>query len=88
MGSPWIRPSQALENKDAGRFKLVVETEMELRKLTRHETVADPASARAEPVVTELPRVSKLEVTRRRLTMPIKAGYGASKLIAGNPPVS
>ena len=88
MGSPWIRPSQALENKDAGRFKLVVETEMELRKLTRHETVADPPSARAEPVVTELPRVSKLDGTPRRLTILIDAGYGASKVIAGNPPVS
>jgi 8-oxo-dGTP pyrophosphatase MutT (NUDIX family) len=89
VDSLWIRPSQVLEDKEAGRFKLVFATEMNVRKLTRYTTVADTiAAARAEPVVTVLPRVSKLDGTRRRLTIPIEAGYGASEFIVDNPPAS
>ena len=89
VDSIWITPQAALDGTGAGRFKLVFATQMNLIKLARHATVAEAmANARASTVVTVQPRATKLDATRRKLLIPIEAGYGGSEFIVDLPPAS
>jgi 8-oxo-dGTP pyrophosphatase MutT (NUDIX family) len=89
VDSVWITPRQVLTDTEAGRFKLVFATQMNLMKLAHYNSVFEAISAaRATPVVTVLPEVSQIDGTRRVLRIPIEAGYGAAEFMVDNPPAS
>ena len=89
VDSIWITPQAALDGTEAGRYKLVFATQMNLTKLARHATVAEAmAAARASSVVTVQPRSTKIDATRRKLLIPLDAGYGGSEYIVDLPPAS
>ena len=89
VDSIWITPDDALTGTEEGRFKLVFATQMNLAKLARSATVADAiATARSSTVVTVQPRSTKIDDTRRKLLIPIEAGYGASEFVVDMPPAS
>ena len=89
VDSIWITPQDALTGTEEGRYKLVFATQMNLAKLARHATAAAAIqAARAAPVVTVLPRATKLDATRRKLLIPLEAGYGGSEFIVDLPPAS
>jgi 8-oxo-dGTP pyrophosphatase MutT (NUDIX family) len=83
----WITPQRALAEAAAGTRTLVFATQMNLRKLERHATVAEAiAAARLSPVVTVTPEVERLSQGRRRLRIPAEAGYGVSEMVVTVPP--
>ena len=87
--SIWIRPTQALADTDAGRFKLVFATAKNLEKLSRWRTAGEALeAARAATVVTVLPRATKLDGNRRLLRIPAEADYGGSEFVVELPPAS
>ena len=87
--SIWITPAKALEETEAGRFKLVFATAKNLEKLARYATVADAMDkARRASVVTVQPVGIRLEGTRRLLRIPPEADYGGSEFIVDMPPAS
>jgi 8-oxo-dGTP pyrophosphatase MutT (NUDIX family) len=89
VDSLWITPRQVLADTKSGRFKLVFATQMNLMKLAHFGTAVEAiAAARASKVVTVLPEVSQIDGTRRVLTIPIEAGYGAAEFMVDNPPAS
>jgi len=89
VDSMWIRPAEALAGTAAGRFKLVFATLKNLEKLARRSCVADAlAMARASMVVTVQPKASRIDDTRRKLLIPIEAGYGGPEFIVDVPPAS
>jgi 8-oxo-dGTP pyrophosphatase MutT (NUDIX family) len=89
VDSIWINPREALAGAETGRFKLVFATAKNLEKLARSQTVADAlASARDTAVVTVQPQATRLEGTKRRLIIPMEAGYGGSEFIVDFPPGS
>jgi 8-oxo-dGTP pyrophosphatase MutT (NUDIX family) len=89
VDSVWITPRQALADTEAGRFKLVFATQMNLQKLTPYATAAAAiAAAQNARIVTVLPEVSKIEGGRRTLKIPIEAGYGGAEFQVVNPPAS
>jgi hypothetical protein len=89
VDSLWITPRQVLADTAAGRFKLVFATQMNLMKLATYQTAADAlAAAREMNVVTVLPEVNQIDGTRRLMTIPIEAGYGAAEFMVDNPPAS
>ena len=78
----WIAPWQALKDADAGSRKLVFATELNLKKLTRHATVAEVVAATAAtPIVTVMPKVIGRTATTRTLQIPAAAGYGVSEVV-------
>ena len=80
VDSVWIRPQDACAEADAGRRTVIFPTRMNLEKLARSRSVAEAfAAARAEPVVTVLPRVEKAP-GGRIMRIPIEAGYGISEV--------
>jgi 8-oxo-dGTP pyrophosphatase MutT (NUDIX family) len=89
VDSLWITPRQVLTDTAAGRFKLVFATQMNLMKLATYKTAAEALAAAHEAnVVTVLPEVSQIDATRRLMTIPIEAGYGAAEFMVDNPPAS
>jgi 8-oxo-dGTP pyrophosphatase MutT (NUDIX family) len=89
VDSVWIRPAQALAETEAGRFKLVFATMKNLEKLARRSCVADAmAMARASMVVTVQPKSAPLDDGRRKLIIPVEAGYGGPEFIVDIPPAS
>lgn len=79
VDSVWIKPSQALEEADAGKRTLIFATRLNLERLARSSTVAEAVERTArEPIVTVMPEVEKTE-TGRILRIPIEAGYGKSE---------
>ncbi len=89
VDSIWISPRDALTGTEEGRYKLVFATQMNLAKLSRFATVADAMRAtRASTVVTVLPRSTKIDDTRRKLLIPVEAGYGGGEFIVDLPPAS
>jgi 8-oxo-dGTP pyrophosphatase MutT (NUDIX family) len=89
VDSLWITPRQVLADTEAGRFKLVFATQMNLKKLTNFKTASEAiAVAREADVVTVLPEVSNIDGTRRVLRIPIEAGYGAAEFLVDIPPAS
>jgi hypothetical protein len=78
----WIRPEQALADAAARRRTLVFATQLNLKRLTRHATVAEAVAAtRATPVVTVMPRVINRTASNRTLQIPAEAGYGVTEVV-------
>lgn len=89
VDSVWIRPGQALADTEAGKYKLVFATMKNLEKLARRSCVADAlAMAKASMVVTVQPRSTKIDDVRRKLIIPVEAGYGGPEFIVDVPPAS
>jgi 8-oxo-dGTP pyrophosphatase MutT (NUDIX family) len=89
VASMWIRPCDALAGAETGRYKLVFATLKNLEKLARRSCVADAlAMARASVVVTVQPKATKIDETRRKLVIPVEAGYGGPEFIVDVPPAS
>ena len=89
VDSLWIRPAQALADTEAGKFKLVFATMKNLEKLARRSCVADAlAMAKASMVVTVQPKSTRLDGIRRKLVIPVEAGYGGPEFIVDVPPAS
>lgn len=89
VDSIWISPQDALRGTEEGRYILVFATQMNLKKLARHATVAEAmGAARSSTVVTVQPRSTKIDDTRRKLLIPIEAGYGGGEFIVDLPPAS
>ena len=78
----WITPRRALQDAAVGRRTLVFATELNLKKLARHATVAEAVAATAAtPIVTVMPRVIARTATTRTLQIPAAAGYGVSEVV-------
>jgi 8-oxo-dGTP pyrophosphatase MutT (NUDIX family) len=82
----WMTPQALLGSADAGRIKLVFATRMNLVKLARSANVADAiAAARNAKIVTVTPVVEKTSCGPF-VHIPEAAGYGATRVAAGNIP--
>jgi 8-oxo-dGTP pyrophosphatase MutT (NUDIX family) len=90
IDSIWIKPADAVSQADAGRYKLVFATQLNLVKLARHDTVAAAlAAARTSQVVTVLPVQEDLGLEgARRMRIPTEAGYGGDVFVVTMPPAS
>ncbi len=89
VDSVWISPQKVIDDTRAGRFKLVFATEMNVKRLAKHDSVDSViAEAARTPVVTVQPRVIKRDGDRRTLIIPIEAGYGGPEFTVDNPPAS
>ena len=86
--SMWIAPRDVIAGSEAGRFKLVFATLMNLRRLDRYATVADALDAAARaPVVEVTPElVSRGEGNIRQMRIPAEAGYGGELFTVDLPP--
>jgi len=75
VGARWLTPNEALADADAGRRSIIFPTRMNLSKLARSESAdAAIAAARAQPVVTVLPRIDR-SAKGAFLRIPVEAGY-------------
>ena len=82
----WTTPDAVLRGADEKRIKLVFATRMNLLKLARSKTVADAlAAARGTPVVTVTPVIEKTSAGPF-IHIPEAAGYGATRIAAGDIP--
>jgi 8-oxo-dGTP pyrophosphatase MutT (NUDIX family) len=78
----WISPKLALAEAEARRRTLVFATQLNLKKLAGHATVAEAVAAtRASPIVTVMPRVVDRTPTSRTLQIPAEAGYGVTEVV-------
>jgi len=76
VDSVWIRPDVALREADAGTRTIIFPTRMNVAKLGYSPTVAHAIeAARATPVVTVEPVVTKNEAGKPVLRIPAEAGY-------------
>lgn len=76
VDSVWIAPARALEEAKGGRYKILFPTERNLIRLARAATApAAIAAARAAPIVTVMPELSRGADGRRQLRIPADAGY-------------
>lgn len=84
----WIAPRAVVAGSEAGRFKLVFATLMNLKRLDRYATVADALEAAARTrVVTVTPElVSRGEGNTRQMRIPAEAGYGGEVFTVDLPP--
>jgi 8-oxo-dGTP pyrophosphatase MutT (NUDIX family) len=90
VDSLWIAPLEAVSQAEAGRYKLVFATQLNLLKLGRHTSVSQAMSAaRASDVVTVMPvqEESPGDGTRH-MRIPVEAGYGGDLFIIRMPPAS
>jgi 8-oxo-dGTP pyrophosphatase MutT (NUDIX family) len=80
--STWIRPRDALAEAGEGKRTIVFPTQMNLRKLSQWDSVAEALSAcMSAKVITVQPTVQK-HPEGRLLTIPADAGYGGSQFLA------
>jgi 8-oxo-dGTP pyrophosphatase MutT (NUDIX family) len=86
--SMWIAPRGALAGSEAGRFKLVFATLMNLQRLDRYPTVADAlATAAQAKVVTVTPElIVRGDGNIRHMRIPAEAGYGGEVFTVNLPP--
>ena len=77
--SVWITPAVLVAAADAGQWHVMFPTRLNAQKFGRSAAVAEAlAAARADPVVTVMPRGRKVE-GGRRLRIPAAAGYGLTE---------
>jgi 8-oxo-dGTP pyrophosphatase MutT (NUDIX family) len=75
VGARWLTPAEALADADADRRSIIFPTRMNLAKLGRSCSADDAiAAARAQPVVTVLPRIAQ-GAKGAVLRIPAEAGY-------------
>ena len=87
VDSVWIAPARAVAETDAGRYKLVFATRMNLRKLAEHaDAEAALAAARGWQVVSITPQMFKAETGQRMIRIPAEAGYGGDVFVMIDPP--
>ena len=80
VDSLWITPRKALDGTEAGTYKMVFATHLNIQKLARFPTTeAALAFARAAPVITVEPDVLKKPDGSRRLRIPAEADYGGTE---------
>jgi 8-oxo-dGTP pyrophosphatase MutT (NUDIX family) len=81
--SDWVTPQHAVSEAEAGRYRLVFATQMNLLKLARYASVADAMSAaRRNPVVTVLPvQEHSAPDGTRQMRIPAEADYGGERFI-------
>ena len=86
--SMWIAPREVVAGSEAGRFKLVFATLMNLKRLDRYATVEEALEAAARTkVVTVTPElVSRGEGNIRQMRIPAEAGYGGEIFTVDLPP--
>jgi 8-oxo-dGTP pyrophosphatase MutT (NUDIX family) len=86
--SMWIAPRDVVAGSEAGRFKLVFATLMNLRRLDRYATVAEAldAAARAKVVTVTPELVARGEGNIRQMRIPTEAGYGGEVFTVDLPP--
>jgi len=86
--SMWITPHEVVAGSEAGRFKLVFATLMNLKRLDRYSTVADALDAATHTaVVTVTPElVARGEGNIRQMRIPAEAGYGGEVFTVNLPP--
>lgn len=85
VDSVWIQPARAVAEAAEGRWKLVFPTRLNLLKLARWtSTAAAIAAARAAPIVTVLPEVTRTP-TGRIMRIPLAAGYGSDTFESSDP---
>jgi hypothetical protein len=84
----WIAPREVVAGSEAGRFKLVFATLMNLKRLDRYATVEEALEAAARTkVVTVTPElVSRGEGNIRQMRIPAEAGYGGEIFTVDLPP--
>lgn len=88
VASMWITPRDAITGSEAGRFKLVFATLMNLRRLDRNRNVAEALDAAARtPVVTVTPELVACGADNvRQMRIPAEAGYGGNLFTTDLPP--
>jgi 8-oxo-dGTP pyrophosphatase MutT (NUDIX family) len=87
VDSVWITPAEAVSAAQAGRYKLLFPTQMNLLKLGRHASVAAAlAAARQAPLVTVEPELLSTQDGIRQLRIPEAADYGGSVFTVDLPP--
>jgi 8-oxo-dGTP pyrophosphatase MutT (NUDIX family) len=87
VDSVWINPLEAVSAAEAGRYKILFPTKLNLLKLGRHNRVADAlAAARQTPPVTVEPEVLSNRDGVRVMRIPEAAGYGGSVFTVDLPP--
>jgi 8-oxo-dGTP pyrophosphatase MutT (NUDIX family) len=86
--SMWIAPREAVAGSEAGRFKLVFATLMNLRRLDRYASTAEALAAAAHAkVVTVTPElVARGDGNIRQMRIPAEAGYGGEVFTIDLPP--
>jgi len=76
VDSIWLSPREALEGAESGRFTLPFPTIRNLIKLDRLGNARAALDfARATPVVTVMPELTRMDEGRHRLRIPRAAGY-------------
>jgi 8-oxo-dGTP pyrophosphatase MutT (NUDIX family) len=87
VDSVWINPAEAIAASQAGRYKMLFPTQMNLLKLGRHATAAAAmARAREAPLVTVEPELLSSRDGIRQLRIPEAADYGGSVFTVDLPP--
>jgi 8-oxo-dGTP pyrophosphatase MutT (NUDIX family) len=87
VDSVWINPAKAISESQAGRYKMLFPTQMNLMKLGRQDSVsAALAEARSAPLVTVEPELLSSRDGIRELRIPEAAGYGGSVFSVDLPP--
>jgi 8-oxo-dGTP pyrophosphatase MutT (NUDIX family) len=80
VASRWIRPRDALAEAAAKQIQIVFATRLNLERLGLSETVDQAlAAARARPIVTVLPVMTRTEAGRI-IRIPVEAGYGITEM--------
>jgi 8-oxo-dGTP pyrophosphatase MutT (NUDIX family) len=86
VDSIWITPASAIDGTQAGKYKLVFPTQMNLQKLARHApSAAALEAARADRVVTVVPVQERAGDGMRVMRLPLEAGYGGELFEVTNP---
>jgi 8-oxo-dGTP pyrophosphatase MutT (NUDIX family) len=87
VDSVWITPAEAVSASQAGRYKMLFPTQMNLLKLGRHDGVADALeAARQASLVTVEPELLSSKNGIREMRIPEAAGYGGSVFTVDLPP--
>jgi 8-oxo-dGTP pyrophosphatase MutT (NUDIX family) len=87
VNSVWIRPQDAIAASQAGQYKLLFPTMMNLQKLARHDSAgAALTAAGGAALVTVEPEVLSAKDGIRTLRIPEAAGYGGSVFTVDSPP--
>jgi 8-oxo-dGTP pyrophosphatase MutT (NUDIX family) len=87
VDSVWITPQAAIAASQAGQYKMLFPTMMNLQKLGRHNSVdaALTAAGQSAPVTVE-PELLSVKDGIRTLRIPEAAGYGGSVFTVDLPP--
>lgn len=87
VDSVWLPPLKAIEQANAGTYKLVFPTQKNLEKLGRTtSTQAALAAARTAKIVPVMPVMEKSENGVRLMRLPAEADYGGELFEAANAP--